>query len=217
MDWSLIAQYVPTYVQAGLLTLRISAWGILFALIVGIFCAIVTQLRIPVLRQVVAVYIELSRGTPLLIQLFLLYFALPKIGIRFSSEMCAIIGLAFLGGSYMSEAFRSGFESIADIQRESAQVLGLSRLQTMSYIVIPQALSTSIPGLVANVIFLIKESSVVSSIALADLMYETRDLMGNDYGTAEPLFMLVIAYAIILLPISIIGTLLERRFDYARR
>ena len=89
--------------------------------------------------------------------------------------------------------------------------------QTLSRVVIPQAVSTSIPGVVANVIFLIKESSVVSAIALADVMYMAKDLIGMYYSTYESLFMLVVAYLIILLPISLFGTWLERRFDYERR
>ncbi len=82
---------------------------------------------------------------------------------------------------------------------------------------IPQAISTSIPGVVATVIFLIKESSVVSAIALADVMYMAKDLIGMYYTTYEALFLLIVTYLIILLPISVIGTWLERRFDYAKR
>jgi polar amino acid transport system permease protein len=93
----------------------------------------------------------------------------------------------------------------------------MSRMQALRHVIVPQAFSTALPGLVANVIFLVKESSVVSGIALADLMYLTKDLIGLYYDTTESLFMLVVAYALILLPISIVGTFLERRFDYARR
>ena len=82
---------------------------------------------------------------------------------------------------------------------------------------LPQALSSAIPGVVANIIFLIKESSVVSAIALADVMYVTKDLMGTSYDTYESLALLIVTYLVILLPISVIGTVLERRFDYARR
>ena len=132
-------------------------------------------------------------------------------------EQCAIVGLGFLGGSYMAEAMRGGLETIPNVQRESAYVLGLSQWQTLSRVVIPQAIGTSIPGIVANVIFLIKESSVVSAIALADVMYMAKDLIGMYYSTYESLLMLVVAYLVILLPISLFGTWLERRFDYERR
>lgn len=136
-------------------------------------------------------------------------------GIVWTSETCAVIGLTFLGGSYMAEAFRSGLESVDKIQFESGLSIGLEHSQVMRYIVIPQALSTSVPALCANVIFLIKETSVFSVVALADLMYVAKDLIGLYYKTEESLLMLVIAYLIILLPISIIASILERRLRYA--
>jgi polar amino acid transport system permease protein len=203
------------YTEAAVLTIRIAFFGILLALAVGVLCSVIQYYRIPVARKIVSVYIELSRNTPLLVQLFFLYFGLPKIGVRISSEGCAIIGLTFLGGSYMAEALRSGLESVEPIQRESAASLGFTPAQTMGHIILPQALAVSVPALCANVIFLIKETSVVSGIALADLMYVTKDLIGLYYKTDEALLMLVIAYLIILLPISILATWLERRLRHA--
>lgn len=210
------ARYLPLYIDAAKLTVRIAFWGILFALITGVLCAILKYYRVPVISRVVSVYIEISRNTPLLVQLFFLYFGLPKIGISLSAETCAVVGLAFLGGSYMAESVRSGLESVDKIQLESAQSLGLSPYLTMKEVVLPQALAVSVPGICANVIFLIKETSVVSGIALADLMYVTKDLIGLYYETDEALLMLVVFYLIILLPVSIAATLLERRLRYAK-
>lgn len=171
--------------------------------------------RIPLLTQVVEIYIELSRNTPLLIQLFFLYFGLPKIGIILSSEQCAVIGITFLGGSYMAEAFRSGLDNVAPIQMESALSLGLDHRQVFLNIILPQAISNSIPAFCANAIFLIKETSVFSAVALADLMFVTKDLIGIYYKTDEALLMLVIAYLVILLPISLGCSFVERRVRYA--
>ena len=215
LNFEFMAKYLPWYVDAAKLTIEIAFWGIIFALIVGFVCAILRYYRVPVLHRIIAVYIEISRNTPLLVQLFFLYFGLPKIGIVFSAEACAIIGIAFLGGSYMAESIRSGLESIDKVQLESAASLGLGRVLTMKEVVFPQALSISVPGICANVIFLIKETSVVSGIALADLMYVTKDLIGLYYETDEALLMLVIAYLIILLPISVVASYLERRLRYA--
>ena len=217
LDWAFVSRYAPFFVTGAEMTLFISVFGIALAILTGLVCAAIETARIPVLRQIVRVYIEVSRNTPLLVQLYFLYFGLPELGFVWSAEMCAIIGLGFLGGSYMSEAMRAGLEAVPQIQRENAYMLGLSSRQTMLHVVIPQAISTSIPGVVANVIFLIKESSVVSAIALADVMYMAKDLIGMYYTTYEALFLLIVTYLIILLPISIIGTWLERRFDYAKR
>lgn len=215
MDVGFITKYVPLYIEAAKLTLRLGVIGILLSLAVGLFCSMALYYRVPALRRIVSVYIELSRNTPLLVQLFFLYFGLPKIGVRISSEACAIIGLAFLGGSYMAEAFRSGLEAIEKSQMESALSIGLTHSQVMRYVIFPQALAISVPGLCANMIFLIKETSVFSVVALPDLMYVAKDLIGLYYKTDEALLMLVIAYLILLLPISILAAVLERRLRYA--
>ena len=208
-------RYLPWYVDAAKLTVVIAFWGILFSLLVGLTCAVLRYYRVPVLHQIAAVYIELSRNTPLLVQLFFLYFGLPKLGVVLSAEQCAVIGLTFLGGSYMAESMRSGLESIERSQIESAASLGMGRLLTMREVIFPQAMAVSVPGICANMIFLIKETSVVSGIALADLMYVTKDLIGLYYETDEALLMLVVAYLIILLPVSILASILERRLRYA--
>lgn len=215
MDWSFIQRYAPMYVEAAKLTMRIALFGIIFSIIVGLICSMIQYLKVPVLNKIIAVYIELSRNTPLLVQLFFLYFGLPKLGIVFSPEMCGVIGLTFLGGSYMAEAFRSGLEAVEKVQWESAESLGMTTGQSLRYVILPQAMAVSVPAFVANIIFLIKETSVFSGIALADLMYVAKDLIGMYYQTWEALAMLVVSYLIILLPISIIASIIERRLRYA--
>lgn len=215
LNFDFIVKYLPWYMDAAILTVKIAFFGILLALLVGVICSIVQYYKVPVIRRIVSVYIEISRNTPLLVQLFFLYFGLPKIGIVWSAEVCAIVGLAFLGGSYMSESVRSGLESVEKSQIESAMSLGMSKALTMKEVIFPEALAVSVPGVCANVIFLIKETSVVSGIALADLMYVTKDLIGLYYETDEALLMLVVFYLIILLPISILASVLERRLRYA--
>ena len=215
MDWNVIAQYLPLYKKAAWLTLRLGLAGIVIAIVVGLVCALVQYYKVPVLRRIVGAYIELSRNTPLLVQLFFIYYGLPKIGIKTNAEICGIAGLAFLGGSYMAEAFRSGLESIEPIQTESAMSLGMDHAQTMRYIILPQAMSISVPAFVANVIFLLKETSVFSAISLMDLMFNAKDLIGLYYKTTECLFLLVVFYLLILLPVSLLGSWLERRLRYA--
>lgn len=215
MNWDFIIKYLPLYQKAAILTVKIGIAGILLAILIGLFCMAIQSYRIPVLQQVVGVYIEISRNTPLLIQLFFIYYGLPKIGIRTNAMFCGIAGLAFLGGSYMAEAFRSGVEAVETIQLESAYSLGLTRWQTLRYVVLPQALSISMPAFMANVIFLLKETSVFSAISLMDLMFTAKDLIGLYYQTTESLFLLVVFYLMILLPVSLAGSLLERRLRYA--
>lgn len=210
-----ISRYAPLYIEAACVTVRIAFFGIIFSFIVGFVCSFILYYRVPVLRRVVSVYTALSHNTPLLVQLFFLYFGLPKIGIVLTSEMCAVAGLTFLGGSYMSEAIRSGLEAVDKVQTESALSLGFGPIGAMKEVIFPQAISVSVPALCANVVFLIKETSVVSAIALADLMYVAKDLIGLYYQTEETLLMLVVGYLVILLPISAVASILERRVRYA--
>lgn len=215
MNWEFIMKYLPLYEKAAVLTVRIGLMGVVIAIIVGLICAAIQYYKVPVLKHIAGIYIELSRNTPLLVQLFFIYYGLPKVGIRTQADVCGVIGLAFLGGSYMAEAFRSGLEAIEPIQAESAMSLGMNRYQMMRYVILPQAMSISVPAFMANVIFLLKETSVFSAISLMDLMFTAKDLIGLYYKTTESLFLLVVFYLIILLPISILGSILERRLRYA--
>lgn len=215
MNWEFIFTYLPLYQKAAWLTVKIGSAGVVLAIVIGLLCAAVQYYKIPILKRIAAVYIELSRNTPLLVQLFFIYYGLPKIGIKTDAQMCGIAGLAFLGGSYMAEAFRSGLEAVEPIQTESAVSLGMNRYQTMRYVILPQAISISVPAFMANVIFLLKETSVFSAISLMDLMFTAKDLIGLYYKTTESLFLLVVFYMLILLPVSLIGSVIERRLRYA--
>lgn len=215
MDISFIFKYIPLYIKATVLTLTLAFWGVVLSVIIGFICSMIIYFRVKFLRHIVSGYIELSRNTPLLIQLFFLYYGLPKMGIKLEAYTCAIIGLAFLGGSYMAEAFRSGFEAVSLIQIESGLSIGLTKPQLIRYVILPQAFAVSIPALGANTIFLLKETSIVSAIALADLMFVAKDLIGMYYKTNEALFMLVMAYLIVLLPLSLIFTFIERKVRHA--
>lgn len=211
MDFNFIYEHITEFVNAGILTMSYGFLGIILSIFLGIIIAFIKYFKVPILSQLSSIYIELSRNTPLLVQLFLLYFGLPKLGFVLSSSQCAIFGLTFLGSSYMAESFRAGLESIKKSQIESALSIGLSKFQIIRYIIFVEALAVSFSGILANVIFLIKETSVFSVVALADLVYVAKDLIGIYYKTDETLLVLVISYLIILLSILIIGEFLERK------
>ena len=215
MDLLAMQEYLPLFTKAMWLTLRIGWMGILLSIVIGLVTALIRHFNVPVLKQITGIYIELFRNTPLLVQLFFMYYGLPRLGVPISAEACGVLGLALLGGAYMAEVFRSGLESIEPIQSESALSLGMHYAQVMRHIILPQAVSTSVPAFIANIIFLLKETSVFSAISLMDLMFTAKDLIGLYYKTIESLTLLVIFYLIILLPVSIIGSIIERRMRYA--
>ena len=198
MDWSIVQQYLPFYQKAFFLTLHIAVLGILGSFLLGLVVSVIRHYRVPVLSQ-----------------LFFLYFGLPRIGLVLSSEACAVVGLIFLGGSYMAESFRSGLEAVSQTRHEVGLSIGLTPFQVFRYVVLPQAVAVALPSFSANVIFLIKETSVFSAVALADLMYVAKDLIGLYYETDVALGMLVVAYLLMLLPISLVFSWIERRLRYA--
>jgi polar amino acid transport system permease protein len=214
MKLAIMSQALPIFIKAFELTLWLSLVGIVGALIVGLVCALLEYFKVPVFRQIAEAYIALSRNTPLLIQLFFLYYAFPVIGIKFSAQLCGIIGLIFLGGSYMAEGFSGGFNAVAVNQVNSGKALGMNRLQLARYVVFPQGFAMSVPATAANIIFLIKETSIFSVIAIPELTNTALDLIGMYYHSNEYLLMLVIAYAVIMIPIILFLTWLERRVRY---
>lgn len=211
MDWQYVVNAIPKFIDATLLTLYLAGAGILFSLIIGIICAVLLVYPIRVLSRITKAYIEISRNTPLLIQIFFLYFGVAKLGIKLDSITCAIISLVFLGGSYMAEAFRGGLLAVSKGQIESALSIGLTPFQVFRYVIFPQAFAVAIPAIGANCLFLIKETSIVSAIAITELMFLAKEIIGMDYKTNEALFLLMLFYLIVLLPLSIFVRYLEKR------
>ncbi|OOF58986.1 amino acid ABC transporter permease [Rodentibacter myodis] len=216
MNWDYIISVLPRFVDATLITLALSFWGILFSFTIGTICAVINTYNVKPLNWLVKSYIELSRNTPLLIQVFFLYFGLSKVGIKLDGFTCGVIALAFLGGSYMAEAIRSGLEAVSKGQIESALSIGLTPFQAFRYVIFPQALAISIPAIGANCLFLMKETSVISAVAVAELMFMAKEIIGMDYKTNEALFLLVVFYLVILLPISLFIRYVEQRTRSAK-
>lgn len=216
MNWDYFFAAIPRFIDAAVITLQLSAWGIVLAFLVGLVVAVVLTYQIRPLMLLARGYVELSRNTPLLIQLFFLYYGVPKIGIKWDGFTCGVIALAFLGGSYMAEALRAGLQAVPKGQSEAAKAIGLSAWQQFYAVILPQAWAISLPALVANVLFLIKESSVISAVAVAELMFVTKDIIGMDYKTNEALLLLLLSYLVILLPISLLARWAEKRVRSAK-
>ena len=216
MNWHYIIQAAPRFFHAAKLTLELAAYGIVLSLAVGLAAAVCMAYRLPVLDRLSRGYVELSRNTPLLIQLFFLYYGLPKIGIKIDGFTCGVIALVFLGGGYMAEALRAGLLAVPKGQTEAAKAIGLGNVQIFRYVVLPQAWAVSLPAISANVLFLIKETSVIGAVSVAELMFVTKDIIGMDYKTNEALFLLFVSYLIILLPVSVWARYAERKVRRAK-
>lgn len=227
LDFAFIWQHIGLFKSGLLLTITISLCGIALAIVIGLLCACVLiecerelansgklkRALLQATRFAITSYVEVARNTPLLIQLFFLYFALPKVGVTLSAFTCATTALAFLGGGYMCESFRAGLGSISKTQVESALSIGLSRLNILRFVVLPQGLGVALPGITANVIFLIKETSVVGILALGDILYISKDIIDLYGKTYEALAMLLLMYVVLLLPISLAASALESHLN----
>lgn len=202
------------FLKAARLTITLAFWGIVMSAALGLSCALIRYWRIPILVRLVGLYIELARNTPLMIQLFFLYYGLPRLGLLLEGQTCAIVGMTFLGGSYMAEAFRGGLTAVGRSQIEAGLSIGLRPTQVLKHVILPQSVAVALPALTATAIFLIKETSVFSIVALPDLMYVAKDLLKEGHSTESNL-MLVLSYLVIILPVSLFFGWLERRVRFA--
>ena len=194
-----------------LFTLKISAVSLVLALAIGLGSALV-RLSGPVTGRFLARgYLETIRNTPLVVQIYLVYFVIgPIVGLgRFSS---AVMALSLFEGAYMSEIFRAGIVSLKKGQWEAAHSLGLSTTDTYRYVILPQAIQRILPPLTSQVISLIKDSALVSLVALADLAFQARVIAADTFLTFEVWFTTAAIYLVVTVTLSTAVTYMEKRF-----
>lgn len=214
-DWGVVFSH--TTVQAMLIgiktTILISLLGLAFGTAIGLGIALVRASNVPVVSQILYAYIDFFRTTPILVQLIWIFYVLPvMLGINFSPFTSGVITLSLNSGAFLSEIFRAGLVSINQGQRDAAKVLGLSTLQTLGYIVIPQALRRVLPAATNVFISIVKDSSLVSVVAVADMTYQAESAVAQTYRPFELYTMLAVLYFILTYPISLGVRALERRF-----
>lgn len=215
-DWNFVLSILPAFGRAVLVTLQVGAIAIATSLLVALVNASILVLRVPLLQRLVGLYVEVARNTPLLIQLFFIYFALPSVGIRISGFSSAIIAMTFLGGAYLTEVLRAGVEAVPKAQIESGLSIGLSRWQLLRHVILPQAGILSLPALFANFIFLLKETTVVSAVAVPEILYTTKNYIAMYYKTYEMLAVMTALCVLLFLPLSLLLAYLERRLQHGQ-
>lgn len=219
-QWYQIPRYLFTFTDEGFLagplleglkiTLGISAVSLVFALIIGFVTALLRLSNSFVARGLATIYLELSRNSPLLIQIFFIYFVLgPTLNLE--RMTAAILALSLFEGAYAAEIFRSGIQSIPIGQLEAAESLGLNSIATYRHIIIPQAVRTVLPPLASQGISLIKDSALVSTIAIYDLTMHAQALIAESYLTFEIWFTVALMYLLITTILSLAINILEKR------
>ncbi len=191
-------------------TVWISVASGVIGLVIGLFAGLCRLSSNPTLRDLSTVYVELVRGTPLLVQIFIFYFFIGTV-LNLSREFAGVAALALFTGAYVAEIIRAGVQSIAKGQGEAARSLGLSASQSMRHVVMPQALKRVLPPLAGQFISLVKDTSLVSVIAITELTKSGREAITTSFSTFEIWFCVAGLYLLINLPLSQIASRLERR------
>jgi His/Glu/Gln/Arg/opine family amino acid ABC transporter permease subunit len=211
MSWENLSAWMPQLVLAALSTLRMAVLAYLLALAAGLFIALGRIARNRAISRAAGLYIEIMRGTPVLTQLFLLYFGLASVGIVLPAYMAAVIGLGLHYAAYMAEVYRAGILAVDAGQMEAALAIGLTRRLAMRLIVLPQAVRIVLPSMANYSVALLKETSVASLISAPDLMLRARDL-SSEYFMPMELYLLAGAiYLVMTYPLAKGARYLELR------
>ena len=213
LDFSIIIPRLPLLLKASLVTIQASLLAMLFGTILGI---IVGTLRVtPFVRVLAAFYIYIIRGIPLLIQLFIIYFGLPLFDIRISAFISGILGLSINSSGYIGEIIRGGIEAIPKGQWEAGKVLGLSYGKTMRFIILPQALRNMLPAMGNEFVTLIKESSLLSSLAISELTMVGQQVRSATYASFETFIAVGLIYLFMTSVTSFLLRQVEKRWNVA--
>lgn len=213
-DWSLIWDNIPILLQGAVITIQITVMAVGCGFFIGMIAALANLSRFKIVSLLVKCYVELFRGTPLLVQIFMIYFALPMvIGQSINPYVAAVTACSINSGAYVSEIFRAGIQSIDKGQMEAGRSLGLTWAQTMRYIVMPQAFKAIIPPLGNEFIAMMKDTSLVSVIGFEELTRRGQLIIARTYGSFEIWTAVAIIYLIMTLSISQLVAFLERRYN----
>ena len=213
-DFALVLSSLPLLLKGALVTIEITAVAVSFGVMIGLFVGIAELSRYCWLRIPAKVYVDFIRGTPLLVQIFIIYFALPVIiGTRIDPFVAAVTACSINSGAYVAEIFRSGIQSIDRGQTEAGRSLGMSWTQTMVNIVIPQAFRRIIPQLGNEFIAMLKDSSLVSVLGFEELTRKGQLIIASTYGSLEIWTTVAILYLVMTLSISRFVAYLEKKFN----
>lgn len=211
LDYSVVFNKLPVLLQGAVVTLQISLLALLIGMILGLVGAICRISSNRVLNMIGFLYVWIIRGTPLMVQLFILYFGLPQVGIKMSSMSAGVLGLAINTGAYVAEILRAGIQAVDSGQMEAAQSLGMSYRKAMIRIIAPQAIKISIPPLVNQFIMTLKNSSIASLVTITELLRTGEQIIYTTFRSFEVYTTLAVIYLIINSVFMILANQLERR------
>ena len=212
-NFALVVNSFPLLLESALVTIKITALSVGFGLLIGLVASIARMSKLWLVKMLASLYVDFIRGTPLLVQIFIIYFALPMItGVRVDPLVAAITACSINSGAYVAEIFRAGIESIDKGQMEAGRSLGMTWGQTMYYIIVPQAFKRVIPPLGNEFIAMLKDSSLVSVIGFEELTRRGQLIIARTYGSLEIWLSVAVIYLAMTFVISRFVAYLERRY-----
>ncbi|MBR6186272.1 MAG: amino acid ABC transporter permease [Clostridia bacterium] len=224
--WQTLEKYYPFFLEGVENTLIIAFFSVFFGTLLGILMAMARLSNIKPFKWLATAYIEFFRGTPLMVQLMFIFYGLPMIGVTFPDVpfienfqrfAAGIVAMSLNSCAYVAEVIRSGIQAVDSGQMEAARSLGFKKSQSMMMVVLPQAIRNILPALGNEFVTVIKESSIVSVIGIADLMYRTNGVKAKNYKTLECLFIAAMIYFVMTFVSSRLIALMERRLRRGRK
>jgi polar amino acid transport system permease protein len=213
-DWSTLAEYRQLFLQGWFNTLGISVAALILSSILGTLTALGTTSRILPVQHLCKGYITLIRGTPLLAQIYILFYVVAHAAGIENRFWSGVVALSLFSSAYIAEILRASMNAIAASQLESAAAIGLTPSQTLRHVILPQALRTVLPPLAGQFVSLIKDSSLLSIIGIDELTQNAKNVASYTFSNFESYVLLAVAYLCLTLPVSLLARHLERRVQY---
>ena len=213
--WDILITKFPAFMEGVEITLQLAFFTVLFGSLLGLVVAVCRRTRLLPLRWLMNAYVAFIRGTPLLVQVLLVVYGLPQLGIRFPRMTLCIIALVINSGAYMAELIRAGLQSVEKGQVEAAESLGKSSGQTMLYIILPQAVKVTLPAMGNEFVAIIKESSILYAVGVYELTYQAYKLASVNYYYIETMIVAALIYFVLTYVATKLLGLLERRMRRA--
>ncbi|MEO9651389.1 MAG: amino acid ABC transporter permease [Roseobacter sp.] len=211
IDWAIIGESIPLLAEGMVVTLQVSALSAVLGLALGVIFGLGSLSRSRPLRWLVMAYVDFIRGTPLLIQIFLVFFALPMIGIRFDEVSAGVVALSLNAAAFVAEVVRGGVGSIERGQSEAAKAIGMRHRQILVYILLPQAYRQMVPPLTNELISLVKNSSLLSVISVYELTRAGQAIISVHFVPFEIYTLLALYYYVLIKALSWLSVQFERR------
>jgi polar amino acid transport system permease protein len=211
VNWQVVVESRNVLLGGFLVTVQLSVLAIALGTSLGLVVGLIRTTHVPVLAQIARGYIEVFRGSPLLMQLFFVYFGLPYLGFDVDRLFAAVLALTLYSGAYIAEIIRAGIESVPKGQIEAAYSLGLSFYEVMRYVVLPQTVTVALPPLIGFYIGLVKDTSLATIIGYRELIRESQSIIDRTARPLEVYTAVAALYFLICYPLSLLATRLERR------